>query len=133
MAEMTIGELARQAGVTPEAVRYYERVGVLDAAPRNAQGHRRYGAGVLDELRLLRSAQTLGFSLAEIGRMLALTREDPVPCQSMCELVEKQVAELDDRIDHLRAARDRLSAALAACDHEASCVVAARIAVTEPG
>jgi MerR family transcriptional regulator, copper efflux regulator len=132
MDDLTIGELARQAGVTPEAVRYYERVGVLEPARRNEQGHRRYGARVLEELRLLRSAQTLGFSLAEVGRMLALTRQDPVPCQSMCALVEKQVAELDERIDHLRAARERLAAALAACDHEASCVVAARL-VFEPG
>jgi DNA-binding transcriptional MerR regulator len=132
MDDLTIGELARRAGVTPEAVRYYERVGVLEPARRNEQGHRRYGARVLEELRLLRSAQTLGFSLAEVGRMLALTRQDPVPCQSMCSLVEKQVAELDERIGHLRAARERLAAALAACDHEASCVVAARL-VFEPG
>jgi MerR family transcriptional regulator, copper efflux regulator len=133
MADITIGQLARAAGVTPEAVRYYEQVGVLDPAPRNEQGHRRYGAQVLEELRLLRSAQALGFSLAEIGRMLSLTREDPVPCRSMCELVAAQVAELDERIDQLRVARDRLAAALAACDHEASCVVASCLVDPDPG
>jgi MerR family transcriptional regulator, copper efflux regulator len=133
MTDLTIGQLARAAGVTREAVRYYEQVGVLDPAPRNEQGHRRYGANVLDELRLLRSAQALGFSLAEIGRMLSLTREDPVPCQSMCELVATQVAELDERIEQLRGARERLASALAACDHEASCVVAACLANPDPG
>jgi DNA-binding transcriptional MerR regulator len=131
MKDFAIGELARQAGVTPEAVRYYERAGVLEPPRRNEQGHRRYGARVLEELRLLRAAQSLGFSLAEITRMLRLTREEPVPCESMCELVAKQVADLDERIGQLREARERLTAALAACDHEESCVVAARL-VFEP-
>lgn len=132
MEEFTIGQLARRAGVSPEPVRYCERVGVLEAGRRTEQGHRRFGPRVLEELRLLRSAQSLGFSLGEIGLMLALTREDPVPCRSMCELVEKQIAELDERIGDLRAARERLATALAACDHEVSCVVAARL-VFEPG
>lgn len=123
MDDLTIGVLARRAGVTPEAVRYYERLGVLEPAPRDELGHRRYGERALEELQLLRSAQTLGFSLEEIGRMLALTREDPVPCRPMCELVEKQVAELDERIRELRAARARLASALAACQHEGPCVV----------
>jgi MerR family transcriptional regulator, copper efflux regulator len=127
MSDLGIGELARRAGVTPEAVRYYERVGVLEPARRDDLGHRRYGPVVVEELRLLKTAQTLGFSLAEIGRMLALTREDPVPCRSMCELVEKQVADLDERIAHLSEAREQLASALAACDHESSCVVAARL------
>jgi MerR family transcriptional regulator, copper efflux regulator len=133
MDDLTIGQLARAAGVTPEAVRYYERRGVLEPARRNGQGHRRYGNGVLDELRLLRSAQALGFSLADIRRMLALTRQEPVPCQSMCELVATQVAELDERIEQLRGARDRLATALAACDHEASCKVAACLVDPDPG
>jgi DNA-binding transcriptional MerR regulator len=127
MDELTIGELARSAGVTPEAVRYYERTGVLEPARRNELGHRRYGPAVREELRLLKSAQSLGFSLDEVARMLTLTRQDPVPCDSMCALAEKQVRELDDRIAALRAAREGLAAALAACDHEASCVVAARL------
>lgn len=127
MEGLTIGELASRTGVTLEAVRYYERIGVLEPVRRNEQGHRRYPLRVLEEVRLLRSAQALGFSLAEIGRMLALTREDPVPCQSMCEMVERQVAELDERIGDLRSARERLASALASCDHEASCVVAARL------
>jgi MerR family transcriptional regulator, copper efflux regulator len=133
MDELTIGALAREAGVTPEAARYYERVGVLEPARRTEQGHRRYGPRVLEELRLLRSAQALGFSLGEIGRMLSLTRQDPVPCDSMCELVANQVAELDERIGHLRGARERLASALAACDHEESCVVAARLVLEPPG
>jgi DNA-binding transcriptional MerR regulator len=127
MDDLTIGAVAGRAGVTPEAVRYYERLGVLEPAPRDELGHRRYGPAVVEELRLLKSAQAVGFSLEEIGRMLALTREDPVPCRPMCELVEKQVAELDERIRDLRAARQRLTSALAACHHEASCVVAPRL------
>lgn len=129
---MTIGGLARRVGVTPEAIRYYERSGVLENARRDSHGHRRYGRRAVDELRLLRAAQAVGFSLEEIGRMLALTRQDPVPCRSVCDLVEHRVAELDERIDELRRARERLAHALASCNDGVSCVVPEQLAAAAP-
>jgi DNA-binding transcriptional MerR regulator len=127
MEALTIGQLARRADVTPEAVRYYERRGVLETPRRDGHGRRRYGLQVLDELRLLKCAQAVGFSLEEIGSLLALTRKEPVPCQDMCRLVEQRLAALEARIRELDAARKYLSGALAACDTNQDCVVADRL------
>ncbi|MGH7445615.1 MAG: MerR family transcriptional regulator [Longimicrobiales bacterium] len=124
MDDLAIGRLAADVGVTTEAIRYYERVGVLREPRRNEVGQRRYEPRVIDELRLVKAAQTAGFTLADIARLLDLTREDPVPCQDMCAIVQEQVARLDERLRELAAARARLADALAACEPAAGCIVA---------
>ncbi|MGH7444290.1 MAG: MerR family transcriptional regulator, partial [Longimicrobiales bacterium] len=98
MDDLAIGRLAAGTGVTPEAIRYYERVGVLREPRRNDLGQRRYPARVVDELRLLKAAQSAGFTLDDIARLLELTREDPIPCRDMCGIIEEQIARLDERI-----------------------------------
>ena len=130
MGSLTIGDVAQRVGVTPEAIRYYERLGVLEEAPRNTAGYRQYSARVVDELRLLKAAQALGFSLEDIARILRLTRQDPIRCRPMCEIVEERIARLDAHIEELTSARDRLSAAVAACGDDDVCVVAERLTVS---
>ena len=128
MNDVTIGRLASDAGVSPETLRYYERVGVLREPRRNELGQRRYPPAILGELRLLKAAQTAGFSLSEIARLLELTRQDPIPCRDMCGIVEEQLARLDAQIRELSDARTRLADALAACEpHAATCVVVDRL------
>ena len=73
---MTIGELARQAGVGVQTVRYYERRRLLPEAPRRASGYRAFAPAALERLRFIRRAQELGFTLSEIAELLAL-RLDP--------------------------------------------------------
>jgi DNA-binding transcriptional MerR regulator len=127
MESLTIGDVAQRVGVTPEAIRYYERLGVLEEAPRNTAGYRQYSARVVDELRLLKAAQALGFSLEAIARILTLTRQEPIRCRPMCEIVEDQIAQLDAHVRELVSARDRLAAAVAACGHNDVCVVAKQL------
>ncbi|HMA37865.1 MAG TPA: MerR family transcriptional regulator [Chloroflexia bacterium] len=69
MAELTIGEVARRAGLRPSALRYYESVGLLDA-PRRRQTRRYYDPGVLQQLAVIAVAQQAGFTVAEIGVLL---------------------------------------------------------------
>jgi MerR family redox-sensitive transcriptional activator SoxR len=69
MEELTIGELARRAGVRPSALRYYESIGLL-AAPRRVNGRRRYDASALDTLAIIHLAQSAGFTVAEIKTLL---------------------------------------------------------------
>jgi DNA-binding transcriptional MerR regulator len=115
MSKLRIGELAERAGVTPETVRYYEGRGLLRAPERDASRYRRYTAATLDELRFIREAQTLGFSLDEIGRMLDLLREGSTPCPPVMEIVQSRLEVIDDLIASLSAARDRLATAVATC------------------
>ncbi len=68
-SSLTIGEVARRAGVRASALRYYESVGLLEA-PRRRAGRRAYNGAVLDMLRVVRLAQGAGFTLAEIRRLL---------------------------------------------------------------
>lgn len=68
-AEWSIGEVARQAGLRPSALRYYESVGLLPR-PARAGGQRRYGPDVLPRLALIAAAQQMGFTVAEIGTLL---------------------------------------------------------------
>ena len=70
MTELTIGEVARRAGLNTSALRWYERVGLLPA-PRRVAGCRRYDPGVLHHLAAIRLAQEAGFTIAEIRGLLA--------------------------------------------------------------
>ena len=69
-AGMTIGRLAKEAGVNVETVRYYQRRGLLEEPQKPAGGHRRYQQSTLDRIAFIRRAQALGFSLAEIESLL---------------------------------------------------------------
>ena len=72
---MNIGELARQTGIAPSAIRFYERSGLLPAAARGANGYRRYSQEALDRLKVIGIGQSLGFSLDAMRDVLALEGE----------------------------------------------------------
>src|SRR5262245_35107394 len=76
MKPLTIGQVAREAGVGVETVRFYEREGLLDEPARRASGYRQYTRDAVARLRFIRRAKELGFTLKEIGELLAL-RDDP--------------------------------------------------------
>lgn len=109
----TIGGLARAAGVGVETVRYYQRRGLLDEPARPHGEVRRYGEDDLRRLKFIRAAQAAGFTLAEIGELLALSAaRDHVRAR---ELAQARVAALDDKIAELQAARTALAGLAAAC------------------
>src|SRR5260370_19574873 len=72
MKSLTIGRLAKQAGVNVETVRFYERRGLLPKPPRTASGYRLFPPDAARRLRFIRRTQELGFSLTEIGELLSL-------------------------------------------------------------
>jgi MerR family mercuric resistance operon transcriptional regulator len=105
----TIGGLAKAAGVGVETVRYYQRRGLLPEPARPPGEIRRYGDADLKRLRFIRRAQAAGFTLDQIGELLALDRTDDRA--RVRELATARLAALDDRIAELeqsRAALERL-------------------------
>ncbi|MBB3764114.1 MerR family transcriptional regulator [Sphingomicrobium lutaoense] len=106
MENHSIGSLARAAGIGVETVRFYQRKGLLDVPPR-AGSIRRYGADHLDRLRFIRRAKEAGFTLGQIGELIALDRSRDRA--RILELASERVAALDAEIAQKIKARDRLA------------------------
>ncbi len=113
MAGLLIGEVAERAGVAAPTIRYYESVGLLKPPARSAAGYRRYAVDTVDELRFIKRAQTLGFSLDEIGEILKLTRTGKTPCSHVLSLAQQHLAAVDERIRQLERFRAQLAAEIA--------------------
>jgi MerR family mercuric resistance operon transcriptional regulator len=109
----TIGGLAKAAGVGVETVRYYQRRGLLPEPARPPGEVRRYGENDLKRLRFIRSAQAAGFTLNEIGELIALDASDDRARAR--ELAQSRVAAIDEKIAELREARDALAGLAADC------------------
>ena len=106
MPEMTIARLAAAGGVGVETIRYYQRRGLL-AEPARAGSVRRYGAPDVRRLLFIRRAQAAGFTLEEIGELLALdSSHDRARVRS---LAGERLAALDSKIAELEAARSALT------------------------
>ncbi|MES2293542.1 MAG: MerR family transcriptional regulator [Pseudomonadota bacterium] len=111
---LTIGTLAREGGVGVETVRYYQRRGLL-AQPRRGDGIRRYGSEDLRRLRFIRTAQAAGFTLEQVGELLALdATEDRAKART---LARARIVALDAKIAELQTARDALKRLARECAH----------------
>ena len=113
MSRGTIGALAKAAGVGVETVRYYQRRGLLPEPPRPPGEVRRYGDEDVKRLKFIRSAQAAGFTLSEIGELIALDAADDR--KRARQLAEARVAALDEKIAELQEAREALAALAEKC------------------
>lgn len=119
MSEMTIAKLAREAGVGVETIRYYQRRKLM-AEPRRpaGSGFRHYGAGDLQRLRFIKSAQGAGFTLEEIGELIALDATSDRPRAR--DMARRRIAALDEKILELKAARKALHRLIDECSGRSS-------------
>ena len=105
-AGMTIGRLAKEAGVNVETIRYYQRRGLLDEPPKPSGGHRRYQPSAVKRIAFIRRAQGLGFSLAEVQTLLRYS--DGRSWKETRQIAERKFASLNVHIGQLRKMRDTL-------------------------
>jgi DNA-binding transcriptional MerR regulator len=113
---LRIGEVSRQSGIGIEALRFYEKSGLLDRPSRTVSGYRMYGREVLERLAFIKRAQVLGFSLDEIKQIITEARAGQSPCANVREVVRRRLAELDERMREMRRYRKELADALAEWD-----------------
>ena len=113
---LKIGEVSKRSGIGIEALRFYEKSGLLDRPGRTYSGYRLYDEGVLERLAFVKKAQVLGFSLDEIKELINHKRNGESPCAEVREVVRIRLDELNDRIAQMIQYRDELSAALADWD-----------------
>ena len=111
---MSIGELARRAGVTTRTVRYYEELGLMHGEPRAPNGYRTYTERHLYGLRLIRRAKLLGLSLAEIKELAEGVREDPTETK----LIQRSIEVLTSNLDRAERKRRELDAYCATLTRE---------------
>jgi len=116
MSNRTIGELAREAGVGVETIRYYERIGLMPKPKPTLRGWRRYPQETLRLLQYIRQGRSLGFSLRQIADLFTQTRAGaPRFCVAFRTAVEEKVAELDRKIAALSRHRVQLQEFIVAC------------------
>ena len=115
MDSFTIGKVARQAQVAVDTVRYYERNRLLPEAPRRPSGYREYDQDDVKRLRFIRRAKALGFTLAEIRELLALSVDRERGVRGVKDRAQTRLAEVERRIRELEHVRQGLTRLIADC------------------
>jgi Hg(II)-responsive transcriptional regulator len=115
MSPLTIGQVARRAGVGVETVRFYERQGLLAQPARRASGYRQYDEGVVAWLRFIKRAKELGFTLKEIGELLALRLDPDTTCVEIRQRAQAKLTAIEARIRDLQKIRQALLELTASC------------------
>lgn len=113
---MRTSQVAKQAGVNTETLRYYERRGLLEQPPRTPGGYRDYPATAVELLRFIKRAQELGFTLDEVEELLHLDSGGPDSCDAARALAVSRKADLDARIADLQQMSSSLGELLETCD-----------------
>ena len=111
MTELTISEVARQAGIRASAIRYYESVGLLPP-PQRVGGQRRYSAEILRRLAFIQAAQSVGFSVAEMQTLLQELEEDAPLSTRWQSLAQRKLAEVDALIQRAQSMKRMLEKGL---------------------
>ena len=105
-----IGELAADVQLNPKTIRYYEEIGLLPAPRRTAAGYRQYGAADRERLRFIAKAKALGFTLREIGELLALRAGGEEPCSYLGQLLDHKLAAIEVQLAQLTELRTEFQA-----------------------
>ena len=105
---LKIGDVSKRSGIGIEALRFYEKSGLLDKPSRTYSGYRVYGEDVLERLAFIKQAQALGFSLDEISQIVEDARKGQSPCDEVREIVRHRMEELDSRLRELHRYRKEL-------------------------
>lgn len=113
---MRVGELAKATGVSVQAIRFYERKGLLPPPPRLSSGYRDYPAEMVSAVRLIKQMQGLGFTLRELKDFIQLLESQPHTPAERWEYVEAKLGGIDEQIRRLQEVRDDLSVRLLTCE-----------------
>ncbi|SEG84930.1 DNA-binding transcriptional regulator, MerR family [Thermomonospora echinospora] len=118
------GQVAKAAGVNPQTLRYYERRGLIAEPERSLGGHRLYPAETVTVLRVIKTAQRLGFTLEEVADLLETSRHRHGHTDhGLRERAWVKLIEVEERIADLKVIRDTLREAIdAGCDDLITCV-----------
>lgn len=112
---MTVGDLSKKYGINREAVRFYERQGLLPDPVRNASGYRLYDAQAERVLSFILNAKRLGFTLTEIKALLKIRVVNQDNCEKIRAQAKEKIGEIDARIIYLQRLKKSLSKLVTSC------------------
>ena len=115
MQPLTIGGVAQKAGVGVETVRFYERQGLLEEPPRRESGYREYGDEAIAQLRFIKRAKRLGFTLKEIKELLSLWRHPSTPAADVKRRVDAKIADIEMKVKALQKMKKALAKLTTTC------------------
>lgn len=110
---MTVTELANLAGVRPDVIRYYVRIGLLKPKRNPANNYKQFFSADVKCVRFVRQAQRLGFTLAEIAKIIKKSRQDNTPCPMVREIILQRIEEKSRDLKDLIALQNRMKSAMA--------------------
>lgn len=105
---MNIGQASKTSGVSTKMIRYYDEIGLVRPTSRTDSNYREYDEREINELRFIKRARTLGFSVAEITTLLSLWRDRQRPSREVKAIADRHVGDLDARISEMQAMADTL-------------------------
>src|SRR5882757_4451784 len=115
---MQIGIVAKKIGLSVDAIRFYERNGLLPRPPRTQGGFRRYGESDVETLAFVRRVQGLGFKLSEIRGLLSLRGNRLQPCAPVRRRLEEKLVDVQRKLSDLQKLERELRLALRSCNKE---------------
>ncbi|HSE42999.1 MAG TPA: MerR family transcriptional regulator [Acidobacteriota bacterium] len=118
--DLTVGKLAKKAGVNLQTVRYYEKRKLIPPAKRTPSGYRLYSPDVVRRILFIKRAQELGFSLREIHELLNLRRTSSNTCLQVRQRAELKIHEIEKKIDSLKRVKTAQSQLRAQCNDNIS-------------
>lgn len=115
MRTMKVGELAGEAGINPETMRYYERIGLMPEPRRKESRYRCYGEADLARVKFIVRCKELGFTLKETDELLSMRADSDTKCEDVKELALRKVAEIRKRIEDLESISAHLQSLVSRC------------------
>lgn len=115
MKSLTIGQVAKQADVGVETVRFYERKGLLEEPDRRPSGYRQYDEGVIRRLEFIQRAKELGFTLKEVKELLSLKFDSSTTCADVKERAETKIEDIESKIRTLQRMKRALVKVTKSC------------------
>ncbi|WP_394700276.1 Cu(I)-responsive transcriptional regulator [uncultured Tolumonas sp.] len=122
---LTIGEMAKRSGLSAKMIRHYESLGLLPPAVRSDAGYRHYQEADVQQLRFIRQARELGFSLPQIGELLNLWHDQQRPSSKVKQVAQQHIAVLEQKITELTQMKSALETLVSRChgDDSSDCPI----------
>lgn len=115
----SIGQIAKNSGISVETIRYYEKEGLLEKPQRRESGYRQYNSDAIDRLIFIQQAKKLGFSLKEIGELLSIKSDANTLCSDVKQLAQEKLGDIESKIKMLQRMRKSLKVLIDVCPGQA--------------